>query len=64
MPRPGRPALAPEERKQDTIAVRVTPDEYARLAAIAKERGMTLSDLTRTLYEHLLQPTRRATWGR
>ena len=42
-PRGGRPELPPEERRNQTVALRFTPAEMARLRAAAADRGRSLA---------------------
>ena len=44
-PRMGRPPLPPDERKSVHISVRLTRAELARLKTLAREHGMTVSEL-------------------
>lgn len=41
----GRPPLAPEERKSVHVSVRLTTRELRRLKIIAREHGVTVSEL-------------------
>lgn len=41
----GRPPLPPEERKSVIVSVRLTKAELARLRALARRHGVTVSDL-------------------
>ena len=41
----GRPPLPPEERKSAIVSVRLTKAELARLKALAREQGITVSEL-------------------
>jgi predicted HicB family RNase H-like nuclease len=41
----GRPPLPPEERKSVYLSVRLTKAEHERLKALAKEQGVTVTEL-------------------
>ena len=41
----GRPPLPPEGRKSVYLSVRLTKAELARLKALARERGVTVTEL-------------------
>lgn len=44
---PGRPEIAPEDRKTVRLTIRVTAAEYQRLLAEAKARNQPLADFIR-----------------
>jgi len=41
----GRPPLPPEERKSVIVSIRLTKAELARLKALAREHGVTVTEL-------------------
>lgn len=62
----GRPPVAPEVRKDLTVTIRVTTEEFEALRQLARDRGFDdLSKFTRSLWEQARQPRKgSATWGR
>ncbi len=41
----GRPRMAPEDRRSEVVAFRLTPEELRSLTEDAKERDVSLTDL-------------------
>lgn len=41
----GRPPMAKHERRSARLILRVTPKEHADIAAAARRRGVTITDL-------------------
>jgi len=46
----GRPPLPPEERKSVHVSVRLTRAELSRLKALAREHGVSVSELLMQLW--------------
>ena len=47
--RRGRPALPDTERRRKAIAIRLTPEEFDRLDAVARKADVTVSAIFRRL---------------
>jgi hypothetical protein len=43
--RPGRPPMAPKEKRSEPVMVYLTEDERIRLEALAEQEGVTLASL-------------------
>ena len=52
-PGPGRPPLPDDEARSESIVVRVTPGDKARLVALADATGQAQSDLVRSALHRL-----------